>query len=113
MKLKWADVSFDSAECGISVPERGTTLNRSIFSLLVFVNHSLRYLFHPGYCRENLGPSVRFVILQAVNVYVLWLCVLGIVAVDMILCYYILQEQFFHPHPDGFYTTCSGLEGSS
>lgn len=31
----------------------------------------------------------------------------------MILCYYILQEQFFHPCSDGFYPTCSGLEGSS
>lgn len=40
-------------------------------------------------------------------------CVLGVIGVDMILCYYILQEQFFHPHPDGFYPTCSGLEGSS
>jgi len=43
----------------------------------------------------------------------LWLCVLGVIGVDTILCYYILQQQFCHPHPDGFYPMCSGLEGSS
>lgn len=42
----------------------------SIFSLLAFVNHSPRCSFLPGYCRINLGPSIRFVILQAVNMYV-------------------------------------------
>lgn len=41
-----------------------------LFSLLAFVNRCLRCLFLPGYCKENLGTSVRFVILQAVNAYV-------------------------------------------
>lgn len=84
-----------------------------IFSLLASVNCSLRCLFLPGYCREILSTSVRFVILQADIHMSLWLCVPGVVGVDMFLCYYILQEQFFHPHPDGFYPTRWGLEGSS
>lgn len=84
-----------------------------IFSLLASVNCSLRCLFLSGYCREILSTSVRFVILQADIHMSLWLCVPGVVGVDMFLCYYVLQEQFFHPHPDGFYPTRWGLEGSS
>lgn len=67
---KWADVSSDSAECGTSVLEKYTTLSTSISSLLAFVSCSLGCLFLTEYCRKNIGTSVRFVTVQAVNSYV-------------------------------------------
>lgn len=67
---KWADFSSDSAECGTSVLERYKNLNTSISSLLVFVSCSLGCLFLSEYCRKNIGTSVRFVMLQAVNSYI-------------------------------------------
>lgn len=54
----------------LSCRKRQNFKHTPLFSLLAFVNHCLRCLFLPGYCKDNLGTSVRFVILQAVNAYV-------------------------------------------
>lgn len=109
-KPKWADVSSDSAECGTSIPciERYTNLNTSISSLLAFVNCSLGCLFSDWILQEEYRYLCE--LCDITSCKFLQLCVPG---VDTILCSYIFQGAVFHPHPGGFYLTCSGLEGSS
>lgn len=84
--------------------------------------HNFKYIYFQlaGFCELLSRMPVSDWILQKEYRYLcevcditsckfLCLCVPG---VDTILCYYIFQGAIFHPHPDGFYLTCSGFEGS-
>lgn len=85
--------------------------------------YNLKYIYLQlaGLCELLFGMLVSDWILQKEYRYLcevcdstsckfLCLCVPG---VDTILSYYMFQGAVFHPYPDGFYLTCSGLEGSS